>query len=343
MKGAIRSVICDIERRKITFIPNELYSLISEFDKLSFHELLTFYGENNKVIVTEYLDFLLNNEYIFLCAKPELKKFPKIDLTYHTPSVLTNAIIELSYNGNNYLERIIGQLEQLQCSVLEIRIQDTISKQQFELLLKSFDRTLIKELFVVCLDPEIPLDEVKNLFLKYPRLSNVTFTEAENDEVIIDIEQGIFEIVYTKNQAQLPRCCGTFPKYSFDTNLTFFSEAQNFNTCLNKKISIDVFGNVKNCPSMTKIYGNIEKDSLLDIINNTEITMFWSINKDKIKVCQDCEFRYVCMDCRAYLESPTDTYSKPLKCGYNPYTGEWEEWYENPLKRKQWELYNLTM
>jgi len=28
-------------------------------------------------------------------------------------------------------------------------------------------------------------------------------------------------------------------------------------------------------------------------------------------------------DKRAYLTEPENIYSKPLKCGYNPYTGEW--------------------
>ncbi|NIG32274.1 grasp-with-spasm system SPASM domain peptide maturase, partial [Enterobacter sp. Ap-916] len=33
--------------------------------------------------------------------------------------------------------------------------------------------------------------------------------------------------------------------------------------------------------------------------------------------------------------------SKPLKCGYNPYTGEWEEWSINPLKQKAIKYYGM--
>ena len=29
------------------------------------------------------------------------------------------------------------------------------------------------------------------------------------------------------------------------------------------------------------------------------------------------------------------TRSKPLKFGYNPYTGEWKDWSKNPLKKKK--------
>ena len=111
-----------------------------------------------------------------------------------------------------------------------------------------------------------------------------------------------------------------------------FSESLQYNNCLNKKIGIDINGEIKNCPSMEKSYGNISNTSLLDVINNNEFKALWSINKDKINICKDCEFRYVCTDCRAFISDPDDIYSKPLKCGYNPYTNIWEDWSKNKLK-----------
>lgn len=51
--------------------------------------------------------------------------------------------------------------------------------------------------------------------------------------------------------------------------------------------------------------------------------------------------RYICIDCRAYLENPNDITSKPLRCGYNPYMNEWENWSKNPLKLKSIKFYNL--
>ena len=33
-------------------------------------------------------------------------------------------------------------------------------------------------------------------------------------------------------------------------DLTAFTESQHFNSCLNRKISIDAEGNIRNCPSM---------------------------------------------------------------------------------------------
>ena len=76
-------------------------------------------------------------------------------------------------------------------------------------------------------------------------------------------------------------------------------------------------------------------------INSDGFKDKWRITKDQIEICKDCEFRYVCSDCRAYVENPEDIYSKPLKCGYNPYTCEWEEWSQNPLKQRGIEYYGM--
>jgi len=54
-----------------------------------------------------------------------------------------------------------------------------------------------------------------------------------------------------------------------------------------------------------------------------------------------CEFRYICTDCRAFLVDPRDSRSKPLKCGYNPESGLWKEWSDNPLSQESIEHYNL--
>jgi radical SAM protein with 4Fe4S-binding SPASM domain len=56
----------------------------------------------------------------------------------------------------------------------------------------------------------------------------------------------------------------------------------------------------------------------IDVVNRTDFTKFWNISKDQISVCQDCEFRYVCQDCRAFTLD-NNLYSKPAKCTYNPY------------------------
>ena len=94
---------------------------------------------------------------------------------------------------------------------------------------------------------------------------------------------------------------------------------------------------------MKDSYGNIRDSSLLEAIQSPGFKEKWGISKDHISVCRDCEFRYACSDCRAYLENPEDAFSKPLKCGYDPYSGKWNEWSENPAKRMAAKLYGMEL
>ena len=92
---------------------------------------------------------------------------------------------------------------------------------------------------------------------------------------------------------------------------------------------------------MQEVYGNIKANSLQSAVNAPGFKKYWNITKDEITGCKDCEFRYICTDCRAYREDPEDLLSKPLKCGYNLLTGLWEEWSTNPLKQEAIVFYDL--
>lgn len=92
-----------------------------------------------------------------------------------------------------------------------------------------------------------------------------------------------------------------------------------YNSCLNRKISVDEFGMIKNCPSMVDDYGNISDTSLVDVCKMERFKRMWYIKKTDIKICNMCEYRCVCSDCRAFISDKNDLYSKPLKCKYNPY------------------------
>lgn len=97
-----------------------------------------------------------------------------------------------------------------------------------------------------------------------------------------------------------------------------------FNSCLNKKLSIDENGFLKNCPSCKEDMGLANEISLEGAIKVPEYSAYNEITKDVILICKDYEFRYVCTDCRQYLSDPTNILSKPDKCNYNPSMATWE-------------------
>jgi SPASM domain peptide maturase of grasp-with-spasm system len=79
---------------------------------------------------------------------------------------------------------------------------------------------------------------------------------------------------------------------------------------------------IKNCPSMEHSYGSINNSTPAAILKLKKFQASWAIKKDAIEICKDCEFRYICSDCRAFTQNNNPN-SKPLKCNYDPYTATW--------------------
>ena len=149
------------------------------------------------------------------------------------------------------------------------------------------------------------------------------------------------KLKFVKKTIDSKKNCGVINEDFFCININSIALNSCNNSCLFKKISIDKDGSIKNCPSMSQNFGNIKNTTLDEALKHPDFKKYWNVTKDMIDVCKDCEFRHICTDCRAYVEEPENQYSKPLKCGYNPYTNEWEEWSTNPLKQKAIEYYGM--
>ena len=110
----------------------------------------------------------------------------------------------------------------------------------------------------------------------------------------------------------------------FWTSKESFKENFFYNSCWNGKIAITATGDIIPCIfARDEVVGNIRKNSFEQI--EKKIINKWSITKDDIEVCKDCEFRYCCHDCRPIAKGINgDTYSKYPRCCYDPYTGLWE-------------------
>src|SRR5690606_3566602 len=116
---------------------------------------------------------------------------------------------------------------------------------------------------------------------------------------------------------------GQICKGNLYINIKNYTEAIHYNSCLNRKVSLDIYGNIKNCPSQRESFGNIKNTSIRDAIKNQKFQSLWKVKKDDIKICQVCEYRYICTDCRIFIQDENDQLSKPSKCTYDPYTTRW--------------------
>lgn len=336
-------MICDIQRQKIELIPNDLADIISKLNKKeSVKSIKQLFGLKNKEILKSYFVFLLENEYGFYCNSEEYDRFPILNKEYHTASKITNTIIELTTKKIDSLKKTIQQIENLGCKNISIVFYESLSLKNFMDIFLFFKGKRIQSLEITSKFSDT-IDETLLIKINNEKnqLTRLTFFNAPNNDASSWGEKLQFDLYYSTSNISSFKSCGVIDSKYFNTNMPKVLEAINFNSCLNRKISIDINGDIKNCPSMPDSFGNIKDTTLENALNHEDFKKYWSISKDQINVCKDCEFRYVCTDCRAYTEKPDDPYSKPLKCGYSPYTNKWEEWSTNPLKQKAIKFFNL--
>ncbi|SHJ47840.1 grasp-with-spasm system SPASM domain peptide maturase [Aquimarina spongiae] len=342
VKGAKRSAICDLTRSEIRLIPNDLYDILDLHEGKRVGEIKESYQNKHDAIIDEYFDFLVREEFILFTETPEL--FPKMDLQYHEPSDITNAILDISEYSSFDPIKVLKDLNEIGCKHVEIRFFRSTNVDELQpivSMLNDIQASIISIDFIVPQSPGFCKENVIELLLQYPRIASFKIYNASTNEFIPPVDKQRGYIIYSDTILKDQRCCGVIDPSLFSVNIKTFTESLKYNSCLHRKVSIDHLGNIKNCPSMSKAFGNIKVDNTEEIISSTEFQQVWLVNKDSITTCKDCEFRYVCTDCRAYLENPEDLYSKPLKCGYDPYTNTWEPWANNPLKDKAKAYYNM--
>jgi SPASM domain peptide maturase of grasp-with-spasm system len=334
-EGHNRCTINDTDRCNTYIIPKELFNLFRGRQSFNLNQTLSENIENENI--QGYIDFLLGNGICFIAPNNLAESFPAINNQYINPYHITNAIVDINTN-TDYLISFLEDVHIGTIPVLQLRFfSESITRDTFFSILDIIESSKVESLQVVLSSNVIDIDDL-TLLNKYQKFDLLYLYGADYSITVPNQKYGL---IHLSNMVNSPKCCGVVSQEHFSTNIETYTESVNNNSCLNRKISIDVDGYIKNCPSMLNNYGKITETSIADVLNNQQFKKYWNINKDSIKTCKDCEFRYICTDCRAFIEDPEDLHSKPLKCGYSPYTNEWTEWSSNPLKKAAIDFYGL--
>ncbi|WP_378180853.1 grasp-with-spasm system SPASM domain peptide maturase [Aquimarina sp. SS2-1] len=342
VKGAQRSTICDLQRGDVKMIPNDLFKILNEHEGRSIKEIKKTYHNKYDSIIDEYFQFLLDHEFILFTSTPEL--FPKMSMDWYEPAEITHAILDIGEESNYDIYKALTELNDLHCKHIEfrsfknIKLKELIAIIEFIEALKS---SIISIDFTIPYSCDFETEIIQKFLFDFPRVSSFRFYGTPETKFIPPIDGKRGYIIYAEKMLKNEKFCGIVDSSLFSVNIKTFTESLKHNSCLNRKVAIDRNGDIKNCPSMSKSFGSIDKKSIKDALQNTDYKKYWNIHKDQIETCKDCEFRYICTDCRAYIENPKDLYSKPLKCGYNPYNNTWEDWETNPLKKEAMNYYDL--
>lgn len=322
VRGARRSVICDLQRQTYRFIPNGLHEILTVHRGKTIDEIKNAYNHEFDEEIESYFYFLTDEEFGFWSDEPE--NFPDLDLAWQRPERITNAIIDIDNSSDHNYTMILKELDDLGCKAIELRFFSSVTMAKLErVLIETMFGRLRSISLIAGWSEELNPANIEQLIEKHPRIHTIIIHSAPKP--LLKVLRLGTTLIHRKEAIDSPSCCGQVHAGYFVTNTDLFTEAKHHNTCLNRKVSIDARGEVKNCPSMSRSFGNVQDVSLHSAIAQRDFTELWSINKDQIETCKDCEFRYICTDCRAYLTDSKNLYSKPAKCTYNPYTAEWAE------------------
>lgn len=321
VKGASRGTICDIQRNELKFVPNSLCDMLIKHDGKSLDELIEIYGAENKETIQEYIDFLIENDFAFWCKNPEF--FPPLNLEWNTPSIITNGIIDVDKNSSFDFKNIFEQYNELGCEYIQIRFFNKVDLLSIQKKLRYTALSRIRSIeLLIPFSNKNKSKDYNALINSCPRINRIiVHSSPKTDQILTYPVDSLADVILIPDKINSHLHCGVISPGFFEVNREMYRESIHHNSCLNRKISIDINGNIKNCPSLSKSYGNINSTTLKEALLNEGFKSYWSVNKDQIDTCKDCEFRYVCTDCRAFLDSP---YSKPKKCNYNPYSMKWE-------------------
>lgn len=312
VKGYNRAIIYDLLRKDYFFIPKEYHAILDTNDFIQFSKIKDV-GERQELI-----SFLMQEEIIFELSDPrQRKRFIPLDRNIHTPNQFSNLVVHanidenlLDFMADKYLMNISIIARELNADLLKLfKKVATLEIDGIYLYIENFNAELFEE---YC-----------EAFSYNQLVFSVNFFNTdvtEKTKLIHNIYYNFFEESFEDYRSKL-----TYDK--LDINSEHFFEAYNYHSYYFGKIYIDATGHIKNGLKNARSYGHmpsLTKAQFLTIISSDAFQELGSIKKNDTMVCEDCEFRYMCVDSRVPLKGVEKWYHD-IECRYNPYLSKWDD------------------
>jgi SPASM domain peptide maturase of grasp-with-spasm system len=321
-KGPQRSVIQNLITGSFHTIPNELYKICKSFNGELISQIKNQFNKNQASIILDYIEWLTEFDYAEIVNVSNSNDgFIALPSTWDYPATITNAIIDFGYHDLEMLHSIRNDLDYWNTTSIELRFFTFFELEYVLKCLELFSLGDANSLSVVLKHDNWDINSIDQLFNRFISINKLLIFDAKCDNLkSITLHNGVTPVIITTSNISAS-CCGIVSPEYFVNSIPFFNESQNFNSCLNRKISVDHNGEIRNCPSMPKSFGNISNTSLRNVIDtNFSFKEYWKVTKNHIDECKVCEFRNMCPDCRAYVNSSNHITGKPTKCNYDPFT-----------------------
>jgi SPASM domain peptide maturase of grasp-with-spasm system len=326
VKGYKRGCIYDLNRRSFLYVPNSLIDFLYENEGKSRQVILNSYSNNDLSTINEYFIFFENNDIIFWIKKELFSNFPKVDLHWDYPSIISNAIIDIHSIDEYNIPKTLLKLQKLGCNHIQIRSYMPLRMEQFTSMLESFsDSSFLSIEIITKFTSKNSLNEIKLFLRNEKRIKALIFHSSKKNVIINERElNSMGNLVFTKQIINTPNDCHNNSVDYMNVMMEHYTEAQSFHTYFNRKVAIDSDGNIKNCTSQIISFGNVDKHDLETIVSKKEFQKLWFVNKDQTMICKDCEYRYMCTDSRVPVKVGPKLWKHNQECNYNPYIAKWK-------------------
>lgn len=320
VKGVNTGIIVDIQRESYYTLSNQIIDLINEYSGEKIYTLFQDF-KYHKNTLKQYMRYFVDNELVIITN--DSSQFPAISNNFEVPFAIDTITIDMNGKINDIKQFLEIQIDLLGVSCLKLVYDDFDLKKTTEIL-DLLETSKIKSIILFVKYQETAEKQLIKVKSKFARIIEIVFYDIDPESILnkqenkfnYDIRR-LDEILSMKVENQ----------HHFVLNIQAFNEALLFNTAYNRTVYIDNNGTIKRHIEDKYSFGNINQTNLADAIEANEFKEFWAISKDKIKICKDCEFRYVCPDGSIpYKEKETDVlYSIKNKCNYDPYQNKWTD------------------
>jgi radical SAM domain heme biosynthesis protein len=237
--------------------------------------------------------------------------------------------VTLFTNGSLINEELAGILKKNNIRVKlslygnNAKIHDNITKLpgSFEKLLKSIDilqkrKIDISVAIVLMKENQDYYEEIRDFVMRLG-VSSYKF----------DVIRNVYNGEQSKHSPTLKRIIDLRIRKEANFSITKRQFDSNYfhNSCWHNKMVITDNGDVMPCVFERNIkYGNVRNKTIKEIVNSTIVKRCWGLDFSQIDVCNRCEYRFACKDCRPLaIAQSGNIYSKNPSCNYNPELGGW--------------------
>ena len=323
VKGATQCALYDLDKGRYFILPHSFSEFIEMYNGFNINKLYEEFDKNEHETLSEYLQFLKDRHLATFCENPNESFLAELKLEYRTPNRIHNALIE--YNPSFDLKHLVSLLEKEGCRHVFFYSFESISVKNLVRLLSSFNDSGVVSVQILMKYSSVPLVfAYRHLAKKYSRFLKLILHHAPFDRGFLKNGQFEYHIGCITKKIKDVHSLYEINPYNFSVNIQLYTESQYFNSFFHKKMIIDASGNIKPDLFSSDFFGNIFTIKSLDIIlSNSELKKYWYVRKDDIQVCKDCEYRYMCVDCRTPFIS--DEVWRLPTCPYNPYIATFEK------------------